>query len=132
MRNGTTTERLATWSSILERFDRLVPNDGRVQHLRELIERTQNGGDEQLSEIESGIHKFAVEHSELLLTAVEQISAEIFAILDPEIERFRQAKACGSLSDEDKAAGKSYLAMLEDCGVLLEEMKNNLSNSEPT
>ena len=125
----TTDDCLPTWMEIVERMSRALPASAEEQRelsaLRTQISDSISHANGRIDEIEHRLRALASQHPDLLIAATEEISGEIFALIDPVIDKLREAKARGGLSDQQKNEGKENLAMLKACVAILEEMKGN-------
>ncbi len=121
------SESFATWITVIDHVMPTLPDTAATaQHLRDVradmvryIEQKQG----KPKAIEGRLLALASDHADLFAAAAAQIMAEIFQLIDPEIERCRAAKHANRLSDKDKATLRGYLTTLEECDRLLGGMR---------
>ena len=125
----TTADYLPTWREILERMSRALPATAEEQHelaaLRTQINESMSNANGRIEEIDHRLRAVASQNPDLLIAATEEITNEILALIDPVIDKLRESKTKGGLSDQQKKEGKEYLAMLKSCVAILEDMKGS-------
>lgn len=121
------TEQFPAWARILEKMVRSLPSSAaelpELRAVGEQVARYLSHGEGQPDVIEQRVRAVATRHVDLLLASAEQVVNEIFRLIDPEIERLKATK--GALNEQDKADGKGYVNLLEECNRILEEMKRD-------
>jgi hypothetical protein len=115
-----TSECLPLWTRILDCMARLLPTDADQQLdialLRERVADALAGDSGPIEDLESRLREFASRHSHLLAAATDETVGEMFSLVDPIIRDLRRAKLAGTINDNNHAAAKGFIAMLEACG----------------
>jgi hypothetical protein len=122
-----TANQFPAWVKILDRMILSLPTTAaelpELRNVRDQMSRYLAHEEGDAAVIQEHVLGVARQHTDLLITAAEQVVNEVFRLIDPEIEQLRLTKQTRSLSDQDKADGRAYIDLLEECNGILEAMK---------